>query len=194
VFEESTLAVLAGGRATRLGGRDKGALTLNGQPLRNRLLSLAPAFRETLWVTVSQGKGAPAGTPRQIRDAYPGRGVPGAVITALESARTPWVCVVAMDMPFVTLPALRLLEHAARSAQAAAFEVQARLEPLPCWIHTALAAVWRERLPGNPSLRALLSEASTVRVPERVLQMVDPACQVVVSINTPEDCRRWKVE
>jgi molybdopterin-guanine dinucleotide biosynthesis protein A len=104
------------------------------------------------------------------------------------------VCVVAFDMPFITVQALALLHTAAQGHQAAAFEVSGELEPLPSWLHTGLGPAWTAGLSSQPSLRALLNNASFVRVGEEQLRTVDPGCQTVVSINTEADCRRWKVE
>jgi molybdopterin-guanine dinucleotide biosynthesis protein A len=189
VFLDTTFAILGGGKASRLGGIDKGSLRLNGVSLRDRLHKLAPLFAETLNV------GGPEDAPgRYVPDTEPRRGVPGGILAALGATSTPWLCVVACDMPFIEPAALKLLRQAAADHEVSAFCTDGDLQPLPCWLRTALKERWAPKLHENPSLKSLLSESLLNTVSEATLLSVDAERRTVVSVNTPTDCRRWGVE
>jgi molybdopterin-guanine dinucleotide biosynthesis protein A len=160
-----TLAILAGGRGTRLGGRDKGQLRCEGRTLLERLHELGALCRETLLVT---------------EDVVPGKGAPGGVVTALLQAKTPHVLIVCCDMPRVTVDAVRPLIAAGGPACFGD-------EPFPGIYPAALGPVWRDRLAANPSMRELLASAPFARLP-----LSDP--DVVRSVNTVEDAKSLGVD
>src|SRR4051812_15758133 len=100
---ELTLAILAGGAGKRLGGKAKGLLTADGVTYLERVLQLGQLCSEAM--IVSSDPDYDRFGVRRVEDVEPDRGAPGGVVTALLSSRTPWVLVVACDMPFVTLGA-----------------------------------------------------------------------------------------
>lgn len=161
-----TLAILAGGRGTRLGGRDKATLLYQGRTLLDRLLDLKALCTDVLIVR---------------DDLIPGKGAPGGVVTALLKATTPHVLLVCCDMPRVTAQALQPLLAANGPAVFAD-------EPFPGIYPSALGAVWRDRLiSGNPSMKELLASEPFLRLPLTDLD-------VVRSVNTPEDLKSLGVD
>lgn len=103
-------AIIAGGDATRLGGRPKGLERVGGIRMLDRL---ADAMAEGLGVApLLVANAAEAGTWRPglrvIRDRRPGAGALGGIYTAVVEAPAPVVCV-AWDMPFVTAELVRAL-------------------------------------------------------------------------------------
>src|SRR5690349_13843512 len=101
-------AILAGGRASRFGGRDKGALLVDGRPILDRQIAELAAvvgLDRVLVVGV-----APRAGVRVVDDLVPGLGPLGGIHTALTLATEPKdaaadaVFVAACDMPFVTAP------------------------------------------------------------------------------------------
>lgn len=97
-------AILAGGRATRFGGRDKSTLVVGGRTIRERQLdALRCATGNVLVVEAA-------------RDIVPGCGPLGGIFTALTEARADAVFVVACDMPFITAELVQyLLDLTARA-------------------------------------------------------------------------------
>lgn len=92
------LLVLAGGRGSRLGGRDKAALTVAGRALLDRVLDAAPLLGGR--VVVVGDTTVPEGVLRTLED--PPDGGPVAGIAAGLAALGPgaaWVAVVAVDQP-----------------------------------------------------------------------------------------------
>ncbi|MBL8951227.1 MAG: NTP transferase domain-containing protein [Myxococcaceae bacterium] len=160
-----TLAILAGGRASRFGGRDKGQLVYQGRTLLDRLLDLRAVCEATLIVR---------------DDVVPGRGTPGGVVTALLRATTSYVLIVCCDMPFVTVEAVQPLLEVNGPAVFGD-------EPFPGVYPTALGPVWRDRLVTNPSMRGLLASEPFAR-----LALKDP--RVARSINTEADAKSHGVD
>jgi molybdopterin-guanine dinucleotide biosynthesis protein A len=183
------LAILAGGRARRLGGIPKGLLVREGRPLLMHLLALGPLFADTFLVASDAVPYRGLGV-RSVPDAVPGRGAPGGVYTALVQARTEWVVAVAADMPFVTSAVVeRLLAERSQTVDAAGFQVAGRLEPLLALYRAASAPVWEAALSGNPSFPTVWQTLRTCVLPEEALAQVDPGCRAVLSVNTPEEAQ-----
>ena len=171
-----TLAILAGGKGFRLGGAAKGLLLYEGVPLIARALVLGELAQES--IIVSSDPAYDRFGLRRVEDVESGRGAPGGVVTALLACRTPWALVVACDMPFVTLDAVRML-LAAGKEDVICFTRDGENEPLLAIYRASLGARWRPQLASNPSLRGLLA---TVGV--RALAPQDP--HTLDSINTAE--------
>src|SRR5438105_3360719 len=96
-------AILAGGQATRFGGRDKSALVVDGRSILARQLgTLAAVADEVMIVGTNTASAECSGAvPRRIDDIVPGCGPLGGVHAALTQARADAVFVVACDMPYI---------------------------------------------------------------------------------------------
>jgi molybdopterin-guanine dinucleotide biosynthesis protein A len=102
-------AILAGGGATRFGGRPKGLEEVGGERILDRLVRVLTAALGEPPLLVANAPGAPGWRPdlRTVSDVRPGSGSLGGIYTAVtESA--PVVCV-AWDMPFVSESLIRTL-------------------------------------------------------------------------------------
>lgn len=191
---QTCLAIIAGGKGSRLGGAAKGLLKIEGKPLIERILELRSRFAEVCLVTDDPIPYRSYGL-RCIEDRHKGRGAPGGVHAALAAASAPWVFAVGCDMPFIEWAVVReVLEARSPDADLVCFEVHGRLEPLLGVYRSSLAKRWGELLPTNPSFRDLFSHFRTRVLPEARLREVDPDVRSPVSINTPADLARWRVE
>ena len=104
-------AILAGGRATRFGGRAKGALVVDGRTIFDRQVAeLSQIAGEILLVGGTRERPAPTPSVTPIADLMPGCGPLGGLHAALRAARGDVVVVVACDMPYVSA---RFLAHLA---------------------------------------------------------------------------------
>ena len=164
-------------------------LLREGRPLLAHLLDLAPRFADTVLVTSTAAPFARFGV-RVVADVVPDRGAPGGVHAALVHAQTPWVLVVAADMPFVSEAVVDLLlAHRREGVDAVGIELDGRLEPLLACYRSRLAPAWGAALDVSPSFRALWQTFSACLLTRAELERVDPGCRAVVSINTPEAAR-----
>lgn len=177
---EFTLAIIAGGTAKRLGGVTKALIEVDGRSVLSRLLALAGHAP----VLVVSDRSADFAGLRCVGDVEPGRGAPGGLVSALVSASTPWVLVVAGDMPFLEVPHRdRLVERASAGDVEVVIATRAgRAEPLFGLYRSALGASWRPLLRENPSVRDLIAT-----VPSAAVEF-DP--RALDSLNAPEDLVR----
>jgi molybdopterin-guanine dinucleotide biosynthesis protein A len=103
-------AILAGGGATRFGGKPKGLEHVGGERILDRLVATMMAALGEPPLVVANAPDAKAWRPdlRTIGDTRPGLGSLGGIYTAVVEAPAPVVCV-AWDMPFVSESLIRLL-------------------------------------------------------------------------------------
>lgn len=116
--QEFTVAVLIGGDSSRMGS-DKARFEVDGVPMAERVARAAidAGAAEVLFVggTQSRAKGFSGSWKK---DAFPGEGPLGGVITALKSANNDVVVVLSCDMPFITSAVISSLVRGMEDAQA----------------------------------------------------------------------------
>jgi molybdopterin-guanine dinucleotide biosynthesis protein A len=121
-------AILAGGRARRLGGQDKSALIVDGVRLLDRQLAALHSLTDTILLVGYPGP-APASCV-VVPDHRPGTGPLGAIASALSVATTERVLIVAVDLPFLTTAFLDFLARADEDADAVVPVSGGRWQPL----------------------------------------------------------------
>ncbi len=134
--------MLAGGRASRLGGADKPALEVGGASLVAAVVSAAAGAGARRVVVVGPdrpGLGLTAAGLRVVREDPPGSGPVPALRRGLAEISAPWVFVLAADLPFLRAADLGSLLAAAGSAGPAAGAVLADDTGRPQW----LAGCWQ---------------------------------------------------
>lgn len=184
-----TVTILAGGHGSRLGGVDKAALDLNGQPLLEHVLaSLAPLAREIL-VIANDDRLAGDSRLRVIRDPEPHAGVLPALLAALDTATSDLMLLVACDMPFVSRPLFEHLIDLAADYDAVVPKVDGYEQVMhavyrvgPC-----RAAVRGAIEQGRRRMIAFLDDVSALTVDASDLRPYDPALRSFFNVNTPED-------
>ena len=103
-------AILAGGEASRFGGRPKGLELVGGERILDRLVEVMTAAlgEPPLLVANAPDAGSWRSGLRTLGDLRPGLGSLGGIYTAVVEAPAPVVCV-AWDMPFVSESLIRAL-------------------------------------------------------------------------------------
>jgi molybdenum cofactor guanylyltransferase len=181
--------VLAGGRATRMGGIDKGLLPLAGRPLVDHVLErLRPQVTEMLIVA------------NRHREAYSTYGFPvltdqvgeywgplAGILTGLQGSSQPWLAVVPCDSPIFPLDLVQRLYAAATQAQqslAVAHDGQ-RLQSVFTLIHrTRLPMLQDHILRGGRRLEAWYASESALHVD------FSDVAEAFVNLNTLEESAR----
>lgn len=159
-----TLAVLAGGRGTRMGG-PKGMLSLRGEPI------LAHLVRGLAWdgpslLVLSPGIDRPGGAElfqSVTHDPVAGEGPLRGLLTALEAATTEVIAVITVDMPGVTRDALDYLVNHLGESVGLMFsrELEGRdvIEPFPSAFRTDARDILSRRLAsGRRAVQGLAGE------------------------------------
>jgi molybdopterin-guanine dinucleotide biosynthesis protein A len=103
-------AILAGGGASRFGGRPKGLELVGGERIIDRLVTVMTAALGVPPLLVANAPDAAEWRSdlRLVSDTRPGLGSLGGIYTAVIEAPAPVVCV-AWDMPFVSEALIRVL-------------------------------------------------------------------------------------
>jgi molybdopterin-guanine dinucleotide biosynthesis protein A len=186
-----SVAILAGGRASRFGGRDKSALVVGGRTILERQIAELSAVTDDLLIVGDPGarrlqpsdprrlqpsdprtlQPSELGRCRRISDIVPGCGPLGGLHAALSEARDRAVFLVACDMPYVTA---RLAAHMLALADEGAADI---VVPRTERGYHPLCAVYT---------RACL-EPVTARLADRRLRMRDLIDEMRVRVVTAED-------
>ncbi|MEV0359531.1 NTP transferase domain-containing protein [Nocardia sp. NPDC050697] len=164
--ERADAVVLAGGRASRMGGVDKPGIVVGGRSLLDAALAAVAGCAR---VAVVGPERAELGSEvRQTREDPPGSGPVAALaagLGALGAEPSPLVVVLAADLPFLTADTVRrLLEHLGAADAAFAADSDGRPQYLiGVWRRSALdAALAALGSPVNHPMKALVPAASTV--------------------------------
>lgn len=108
-----TLGILAGGRATRLGGRDKAWLARDGQAQVVRLATTLAGGCGAVLVSANAGiERYAAHGLATVRDRVPGVGPIGGLDAFAAACRTPWLLTVPVDVVNADECLLRILASA----------------------------------------------------------------------------------
>ena len=180
-------AILAGGENTRMGGRNKAFLEVDGVPIIERTLRLFGAiFDEIIIVTNDPDAYAEyTGRSRIVTDIFKGRGPLGGIHAGLTHSSKEGVFFVACDMPRLHIGLIeRLLAEAASDEWECVVPVSAHgPEPLHAVYNRRCLPILEYVLRrGDCSVRALLKRCRCRYIHAREEEYVS-----FVNINTPED-------
>ena len=187
-------AIVAGGLATRFGGKPKGLELVAGRRILDRLVdAMLTAFGE-LPLLVANAPDAGDWRPglRVVADKVPGLGALGGIYTAVCEAPAP-VVLAAWDMPFVTPELLRELAAGLESADAClpASEGPRGVEPLCAAYGPAVRSAIEDALARGD--RRAIAFHDSVRVAilngEKIRSLGDPG-RLFFNVNTAEDLER----
>jgi molybdenum cofactor guanylyltransferase len=175
-------AILAGGRATRLGGA-KATAQLDGRPLIAYPIEAARSAELDPFVVAKPQSPLPALDCEVVREpqrpAHPLAGM----IAALAAAPGA-VVVVGCDMPFLTAPLLRLVASLPPPAVAS---VGGRLEPLLGVYDGSAAETFHRALEGEDPLRQVVAQLEPTEIGEARLERFGAPERLIFSVNTPGD-------
>jgi molybdopterin-guanine dinucleotide biosynthesis protein A len=180
--------ILAGGRATRLGGIDKREIIVDGATIFDRQCQvLLPRVAEIIVSTPTALRGF-----RTVVDPVPGIGPLAGIAAGLAAALTPWLLVLAGDMPYVSGALVdRMFESATADVDAVGIRVGSLPEPLLCVLRVAAARPIVNRRVAERRLKAselLTDEGLRVAwLEEHELRAIDPALRALWNVNVPAD-------
>jgi molybdopterin-guanine dinucleotide biosynthesis protein A len=182
-------AILAGGRARRLGGRDKRALRVGPTTILERQLAALDGLVDRVFVV--GGDPMAGGGPRQtvVPDRLPDAGALGGLYTALCESSGPHVLVVACDLPFVTAPLLAsLISLADSECDAVVPRSTDGLQPLCAVYARRLADEVRGRIEsGRLKVQDLLGAIRIREVGPAEIAAFDADGRLFFNVNTPHD-------
>ena len=186
-----TGAILAGGFSRRL-GQDKAALQLGGKPLALWVNEALAPLVTSCWLITNQPLAHQSFGLPLMTDLRPFQGPAGGLLTALFSARTPWVLAAAVDNPFLS-PAL-LAALAARASRTSRPAVVCRspwgLEPFPGVYSVRLLPALQDFLQADRRPTRFLEVCRPQVLSETEVLALDPEGRSFFNLNTPGDLNR----
>ena len=192
-------AILAGGQATRFGGRDKSALLVDGRAILDRQVTALASLTADLLIVggqrpdVARGvqpgdRGPERAAPRFVSDIVPGCGPLGGLHAALTAARGDALFLVACDMPYVSSPFIAYLLSLAGDADIVVPQSERGYHPL-CAVYTraCLEPVAARLADRRLKMRELVADMRTrVVTVEEIRRFGDPD-RLLANVNTPAD-------
>jgi len=153
--------LLAGGKSSRM-GFDKAAAVDRGQVLWRRQVETLQAIQPHELFISGKAGGPYAGQGFEvIADLHPERGPLGGLEAAISRMRTPLLCVLAVDLPWMTAAFLAaLLEVAAQNGRGVVPRNGEAFEPLAAVYPRAMLGLIAEQMEGpDYSMRRLIRRA-----------------------------------
>lgn len=177
--DDVSALILAGGKATRMGGVDKRELVVDGRTIFERQLE---ALRG-LPVLVSSPREIPGF--HTVRDAVENGGPLAGIAAGLAAARTPWLLVLAGDMPYLTAEFIaRLIARTSDDIDAVGVRIAGLPEPLVCVLRVSvfLPLVQGRLARGELKASHILTEGEC-----RVAWLDEDDARAFRNVNVPED-------
>jgi molybdopterin-guanine dinucleotide biosynthesis protein A len=185
-------AILVGGQARRLGGRDKSRLRIGSATILDRQLAVVSPLAERVFVVASDSGRVHARGLTVVLDRMPGTGTLGAVYTALSASTGELTLVVACDMPFLSGP---FLAHMAAAVTGDVDVVIPRTvdgyQPLcALYARRSLIPIRRRIEAGQLKVLDLLADVRVREIGASEIARYDPDGTLFLNVNTPEDYAR----
>jgi molybdopterin-guanine dinucleotide biosynthesis protein A len=213
-YTTRSVAILAGGRATRFGGRDKSTLLVDGRTILDRQVAELTSLTDDILIVgarepdvapsdvarrlqpndgarrLQPSDAAHPGTDvaRRIADIVPGCGPLGGLHAALTEARGDAVFLVACDMPYVTAPLVDYLFSLASHADIVVPQTERGYHPL-CAVYTraCLAPVAARLGERRLRMRELVGEMGTRVVTAEEVERFGDRHLLLANVNTPAE-------
>lgn len=192
-------AILAGGRARRLGGARKALLEIDGRAILDRQLEvLAPRASRVAAVLAAADDDEPFVRRglAVLRDPIEGAGPMAGLAAALAWADGEPLLALACDMPFIDERVVDLVVARSRGADLAVPIADGRVQPLlACYGARCRALVDSALARGDRRLASLPDAARTTgltveEISESEIRTIDPELRSLANINQPSD-RIW---
>ena len=184
-----TGVLLAGGKSRRMGA-DKRYLVVGEQTLLERGLAVLSSIFQEVLVVIAQDSPPLDVDARVVRDLVPDCGSLGGLYTGLTQATTPYIFVVACDMPFLDQAVISQFTSRRTTADIVMAKLAARLHPMHAlYGEGCLPAMEQMILARQLKIQEMVSHASLrVRyVTEADLLTIDPSGRSFLNVNTPAD-------
>src|SRR5213080_2901172 len=180
--------IVAGGRASRMGGRDKAFAAVGGEPIAVRTIRLFHDLFPQVLVATNRPERFRGLGVETVADRFPGCGPLAGIHAALLAARHPYAFVAACDMPGLDPHVIRFLLARIGGADAVVPRWQGDVEPLHAvYAARCLPATEASLRAGRPTLRDFLGTIRVDYVSEAELGRVRGAAASLVNVNTPEE-------
>jgi len=180
--------MVAGGRASRMGGRDKAFAAVGGEPIAVRTIRLFHDLFPQVLVATDRPERFHGLAVDTVADRFPGAGPLAGIHAALLAARHPHAFVAACDMPGLDADVIRFLLARIGDADAVVPRWDGDVEPLHAvYAARCLPAMEANLRAGRHAMRDFLGTIHVDYVSESELRAVRGAAASLTNVNTPEE-------
>jgi molybdenum cofactor guanylyltransferase len=180
--------IVAGGRASRMGGRDKAFAAVGGEPIAVRTIRLFHHLFPQVLVATNRPERFAGLDVETVADVYPGAGPLAGLHAALRVSRHPHAFVAACDMPGLDADVIGLLLGRIGGTDAIVPRWEGDVEPLHAvYAVRCLPAMEASLRAGRYAMRDFLGEIAVDYVSETELRAVRGAAASLINVNTPEE-------
>jgi molybdopterin-guanine dinucleotide biosynthesis protein A len=186
---EVTGILLAGGKSRRM-GEDKRHLVVGEQTLLERGLAVLRSTFQDVLVVIAQDSPPLGVDARVVRDLVPDCGSLGGLYSGLMQATTPWVFVVACDMPFLDQAVIAQFTSRRTTADIVMAKLDARLQPMHALYGKQCLPVLEQMVRARQlKIQEMVSQSSlrVCYVTEADLLSIDPSGRSFYNVNTLAD-------
>jgi len=186
---EVTGILLAGGKSRRM-GEDKRYLVMGGETLLERGLGVLRSVFQEVLVVIAQDSPPVGVDAKVVRDLVSECGSLGGLYTGLMQATTPYIFVVACDMPFLDQAVIAQFTSRRATADIVMAKLAARLHPMHALYGKRCLPVLEQMIQARQlKIQEVVSHASlrVQYVTETDLSSIDPSGCSFQNVNTPAD-------
>ncbi|TKS64651.1 MAG: molybdenum cofactor guanylyltransferase [Nitrospira sp.] len=186
---EVTGVLLAGGNSRRM-GEDKRYLVVGEQTLLERGLAVLRSLFQQVLVVIAQDSPPLDVDARVVRDLLPDCGSLGGLHSGLTEATTPYIFVVACDMPFLDPAVIAQFTSRRATADIVMAKLAGRLHPMHALYGKRCLPVVEQMIRARQlKIQDMVSHASlrVHYVTEVDLLTIDPSGRSFHNVNTPAD-------
>ena len=186
---EVTGVLLAGGKSHRM-GEDKRYLVVGKQTLLERGLAVLQSIFCEVLVVIAQDSPPLSIDARVVRDLVPDCGSLGGLYTGLTQATTPYIFVVACDMPFLNQMAIAQFTSRRGAADIVVARLADRLHPMHALYSKRCLPVVEQMIRARQlKIQEIVSQSSlrVQYVTEADLLTIDPSGRSFHNVNTLAD-------
>lgn len=188
----ATVAILAGGHATRFGGGDKGAILIGGRSILERQLHEVSQVADDVMLVGAHAVPPFANVPiRLVADRVTDAGPLGGLDAALAASGRDHVMIIAGDMPYVSAQLLAHLISLRQDADAVVPRTERGYHPLCAVYARSCEDVVGRRLAARTfAMKDLLVELKVRVVDTGELAAFGDLDRLLANVNTPADLDR----
>lgn len=180
--------ILAGGRSSRMHGRNKALLTVGGQSLLERLIAVFQSSMQEILLVTREPELYTGYPLRIVRDIYSVRSSLTGIHAGLKQTRADYALVVPCDAPLLQPAVVRMLIQAIEPGVDVVIPIiNDFYEPL-CAIYSkqCLNPIENQLDRGDYKITRFFDAVHIKPIPEAQIKTVDPQLQSFINVNTPE--------
>lgn len=189
--EPCSAVILAGGRATRLGGVNKALIEVGGKPVIHRVLDAVRPITDEILVIGGLVAGVDLPGARIVPDEFEGGSALVGLYSGMAQVKNDASIAVACDMPFLSTQLLAHILRVSRGVDAAVPRIGPHLEALHAVYRRSCLPIMLDMLEsGNHKIIDFYPRISLRQVAEAEVRKLDPDLTSMMNINTPGDLDR----